>query len=51
MSVITLARMIPEEPRKTQRGIPATQRSENRNSKMMKHRLREEARKQTDRPA
>ena len=32
-----------------QRGIPATQRSENRNGKMMKHRMMEEARKQTAR--
>ena len=39
------------KPRKTRRGIPATQRSENWNGKMMKHRMMEEARKQTDRPA
>ena len=31
------------------RGIPATQGSENRNGKMMKHRMTEEARQQTAR--
>ena len=51
MSGWALAGMIHEEPQKTQRGIPATQRRENRNGKMMKHRMMEEARKYIDRPA
>ena len=31
------------------RALPATQRSQNRNGKMMKHKIREEARTETDR--